>query len=104
VFGALVWIMVTALSGRKEAWDSEWYFSVGIPALCLVAGALGFTEPERPWRWGLMPMAGQAACLFSTQGIGNLWPLGLVVFGIFALPLMLTARLGAGLSKRFSQV
>jgi len=100
--GVLVWMLVSALSGRREAWDSDLYFSFGIPALCLVAGMFGFYEPDRPWRWGLIPMAGQALCMFGMQGIGNLFPLGLIAFGIFALPLILMAQLGAGLSRRFA--
>ena len=100
--GVLVWMLVIAVSGRREAWDSDLYFTLGIPALCLVAGMFGFYGPDRPWRWGLIPMAGQALCMLGMQGIGNLFPLGLIAFGIFAIPLILMARLGASLSRRFT--
>lgn len=98
--GVLVWIVVAAFSGRREAWDSELYFTFGIPALCLVAGILGFVEPARSWRWGMVPLLGQAVWLFTTQGFGNLWPLGLVTFGIFAVPSIVTARVGAAVATR----
>jgi hypothetical protein len=45
-------------------------------------------------------MLGQAMWMFASQNPGNLWPLGLVAFGIFAVPLIVTARIGAALSKR----
>src|SRR5690348_15131152 len=59
VLGALVWGVVSAVSGRKEAWDSSWYFSVGYPTICLMALAMGLVVPRRSWRWGVMPFAGQ---------------------------------------------
>ena len=76
------------------------YFSIGIPGLCVAAAVFGYLEPMNPWRWGLVPMLGQALWMFSGQELGNLWPLGLVTFGIFSIPLMIAAGVGAGLSKR----
>jgi hypothetical protein len=77
------------------------YLSLGIPGLCLAAAIFGFLEPKNSWRWGNIPMLGQAAWMFgSSQELGNLWPLGLVAFGIIAIPLIIAARIGAGLSKR----
>src|SRR5262245_34310230 len=59
VCGAAIWILIAPVSGRNEAWDSNLYFSVGIPAVCLVSMALAFFEPSEPWRWGVLPMVGQ---------------------------------------------
>ncbi|HSA61076.1 MAG TPA: hypothetical protein VLE03_02455 [Nitrospiraceae bacterium] len=95
VSGILVWALVSAWTGRREAWDSELYFQIGLPSLCVVSGVLGYFEPARPWRWGAVPLASQAAWMFATQGLGNLWPLGLIVSGVFAVPPILTARFGA---------
>ncbi len=93
--GVAVWVLVTSLSGRREAWDSELYFTIGIPALCLVAGILGYVEPHRPWRWGVVPLLGQFVWMLASQGPGNLLPLGVIVFGIFSIPSVITAKLGA---------
>ena len=57
--GAAIWILIAQVSGRNEAWDSNLYFSVGIPAVCLVSMAFAFFEPNRSWRWGVLPMVGQ---------------------------------------------
>jgi len=100
VSGMAVWILVCAYSGRREAWDSGLYFTVGIPVVCLVAGVLGYVEPERPWRWGIVPLIGQAVWMLVSQGVGNLLPLGLVVFGIFSIPSILTAIVGAAIVKQ----
>jgi len=97
--GILVWILVSSYSGRREAWDSALYFTFGIPALCLVAGVLGFVEPKKPWRWGIVPFLGQAIAMFTAQGFGNLWPLGMVAFGIFSIPSLITAKVGAAIAK-----
>ncbi|MBI3806686.1 MAG: hypothetical protein HY281_04100 [Nitrospirae bacterium] len=99
VSGILAWILISSFSGQTEAWDSELYLTLGIPALCLVAGALGFIEPKRSWRWGIIQILGQAVWMFASQGFGNLWPLGMVAFGIFAIPLIMAAGLGAWIAK-----
>jgi hypothetical protein len=99
VSGVLVWVLVSILSGQTEAWDSESYLFFGIPALCLVACTLGFIEPNQPWRWGIVQILGQAVWMFASQGVGNFWPLGMVAFGLFAIPLIVAAGLGALIAK-----
>ncbi|WHZ24405.1 MAG: hypothetical protein OJF47_003517 [Nitrospira sp.] len=98
--GTAVWAFIAAVSGRGEAWDSELYVTFGIPFLCLVAGLLGYLAPSHPWRWGVIPLVGQALWLFAAQGLGNLWVLGLVMFGIYAVPSIVAARLGAAVANR----
>jgi hypothetical protein len=100
VGGAAVWIFVAIASGRKEAWDSGVYFSVGIPAVCLISMAFGFFEPSRPWRWGVAPVVGQFVWMLLTQGPGNLLPLGMVVFGVLTIPPIIAARIGTSIAAR----
>jgi hypothetical protein len=50
--GAIGWLGISQLTHRREAWDSDLYFSLFIPALTLLVGALGFFAPHRAWRWG----------------------------------------------------
>lgn len=98
--GVLVWIVVSAVSGRSEAWDSHWYFSVGYPFICAVSMALGYLAPARSWRWGLAPFAGQFLWLLLTQGPGNLLPLGIIAFSVVSLPAVVAARVGAYVANR----
>jgi hypothetical protein len=100
LLGIAVWIAVSALSGRREAWDSAWYFSVGMPILCAGSMILAFCEPGRSWRWGVAPFAGQFVWMLVSEGPGNLLPLGIVAFGIFSLPAILAARAGAFLANK----
>ena len=102
--GIIVWIVVSKISHRSEAWDSQWYFTIGVPVVCVVSAMLGFIEPNRPWRWGSAPLAGQFVWMLVTQGPGNLLPLGIVVFGVLAIPSMLTARLGAVVGKMLRSI
>jgi len=98
--GVLVWIGISTATGRKEAWDSSWYFSIGIPVMCVVSMLLAFLAPIRSWRWGLAPFVGQFLWMLLSQGAGNLLPLGVVVFGVLSVPSILTARVGAFFGKK----
>jgi hypothetical protein len=95
ICGAMVWALVSAVTGKREAWDSGLYFSAGMPIICVVSAVLGFVEPSRSWRWGVTPLAGQFFWMLFTQGPGNLLPLGVVAFGILSVPSIITARIGA---------
>lgn len=95
VVGVVVWIVVSNATGKREAWDSDVYFSLGIPAVCLASFVLAMLEPRRSWRWGVLPLIGQFLTMLITQGVGNLLPLGIIVFGVLSVPSVLTARLGA---------
>jgi hypothetical protein len=48
--GVVVWVVVSEVSGRREAWDSPLYFSVGIPVLYVLTACLAYVEPDRSWR------------------------------------------------------
>lgn len=100
VTGILVWAAVSNATGRREAWDSQWYFLVSIPVVCIVSAVLGFVEPRRAWRWGVVPLVGQFSWMLFTQGPGNLLPLGVVMFGVLSVPSIITARIGAFLGSK----
>jgi len=98
--GAAIWILIAQVSGRNEAWDSNLYFSVGIPAVCLVSMAFAFFEPNRSWRWGVLPMVGQFVWMLISPGPGNLLPLGVIVFGVLSVPPIIAARIGAFIATK----
>jgi hypothetical protein len=102
ILGVAVWIVVSVLSGRREAWDSGWYFSAGMPIICAGSLVLAFCKPDRSWRWGVIPFAGQFIWMLAKDGAGNLLPLGIVAFGIFSLPAILAARAGAFLATKWA--
>lgn len=100
VIGAGVWVVVSTVSGRREAWDSESYFLIGMPVVCIASATLGFLEPSRPSRWGVAPLVGQFFWMLLSQGPGNLLPLGIVAFGVLSVPSIITARAGAFFGRR----
>lgn len=99
VAGASLWLGTSALTGRREAWDASAYWSVAYPLGVALSAGLGFMNPVRPWRWGLVVMLAQAVTLtFTAAGFGLL-PLGLILFGILAVPPMIAARLAAWMRR-----
>jgi hypothetical protein len=98
--GVVLWVATTAVSGRWEAWDASLYWTATYPAAIAVAGVLGYLAPQRAWRWGLAIMLAQAVTLTVAASSFGLLPLGLVVFGILAVPPMVAALLAARLRRR----
>jgi hypothetical protein len=98
--GTFVWIALSVTTGRKEAWDSPLYFSVGIPIVCAVSMVLAFFSPARSWRWGITPTAGQFLWMLVSQGPGNLLPLGIVAFGVLSVPSIITASIGCYFGRK----
>ena len=96
--GVLLWLTASLLTGKREPWDASVYWVVVYPLAIAIAAALGYRYPERPWRWAVALFEAQflAMCLRNGE-LGNLWPLGMALFGIIALPGVLAARLASRL-------
>ena len=99
-FGAALWAALVHVSGKREAWDSEIYFRIGLPVCYAVSGIFGFVEPHHSWRWGALPFVGQFMWMIVSAGVGSLMPLGAIAMGVFALPGVLLAILGAALARK----
>ena len=98
--GAATWLVVSLVTGRREAWDAGIYWALFYPLAILFCGLLGKRFPERPWRWALALFFAQCLAMALRSGeIGNLFPLGLIVFGALSLPAVAAAKFGARLSK-----
>jgi peptidoglycan/LPS O-acetylase OafA/YrhL len=94
--GTLLWLLTAALTGRSEAWDSPYYWSLAYPLSILLAGVVAYHAPRRAWRWGLAVMLVQALVMVLTSGGAfGLLPLGLLLFGVLSLPAMALAVLVA---------
>jgi peptidoglycan/LPS O-acetylase OafA/YrhL len=98
--GAILWISAAVLGGRTEAWDSPLYWSVAYPLGVVLAGALGYKFPEKAWRWAPAMMLAQACVLAVTAADFSLLPLGLILFGVLALPPMAVALAAARIRRR----
>jgi hypothetical protein len=98
VVGAATWLTVSTIGGRREAWDSDLYFSVALPAIGVLTALLGFLFPQRAWRWAFVPFGGQAMVALLQNPTGGLLPLGFIVFGFFGVACLIPAYVGAKLA------
>jgi hypothetical protein len=101
--GAAGWLFIGLVSHRREAWDSELYFTLFLPAAVLLVGTLAFLVPERSWRWAFAPFGGQAIVAFAQNPTANLMPLGLIVFAFFGAVCLVPATIGARLRRRIGR-
>jgi uncharacterized membrane protein YuzA (DUF378 family) len=101
--GFALWALIPILTGRREAWDSSIYFTVGIPTIAAVSGLLGYLLPNHWWHFGLAAFLSQAIYIIVKEPTANMLPPGLVVLAVFCLPSFATACLGARLSARLTK-
>ena len=99
IAGAGGWVLISLVSGRREAWDSELYFSWFLPALVVLVAVLGFLTPARPWRWGLVPFVAQAVILVAQNPSANLLPLGVIVLLVLGVSYIVPAWCGAAFRR-----
>jgi len=93
--GAGMWVVLGALTGQRETWDSTLYFRWLMPAVCVLCAGLAYLEPRRWLLLGFAPFAGQFAAMLATAGAVNLVPLGLLAFTVLSIPALALARLAA---------
>lgn len=97
--GAVLWVAAALVSGKREAWDGAVYWVLAYPAALLLCAWLGHAFPERSWRWPLVLFEAQFVAMGLRNGeLAGLWPLGMILFAVLALPGMLAARFGARLA------
>ena len=107
VAGVLSWDLVRLLGEKREAWDDPDYWVIAFPLMLFTALLLGFAFRDRPWRWVAAMIGAQAAwaLLLSViaDGAPNLFPLGLLMFALLALPCLLAAYAGKMLGERAAE-
>ncbi len=99
VAGAVGWLTITYATGRREAWDSEWYFGLFMPAIAVLVAWLGFLTPRHPWRWAFGPFAAQALVAVAQNPTGSLLPVGLLVFAVFGAICAVPALVGSAMRR-----
>ncbi len=102
--GFLVCLVISMATGRKEAWDSGVYFSVGIPVMCALMFAIGYRFPGRAWRWTLSMAVGQTIAMLSAGNSLSLWPLSLLAMTVLSMPQLLAGSIAGKLALKKSQV
>ena len=102
VVGLAIWLAVSAVSGKREVWESDYFYNVGFPCLALVSGVAGFLRPNRPWLWGIATVALQPLALYWGHNPfqGGIGAIGLFFFAAYSVALAFCAVGGAGLRQR----
>ena len=104
LIGATDWELTRRLGTRREAWDDPLFWELFYPLLLFAAFVLGLVWRERPWRWVVGLIAGQAAwslaLALAQDGVPNLLPLGLVMFALLGIPCLLAAYAGHWLGEK----
>jgi hypothetical protein len=98
--GVALELGIHALSGRREAWDSEQYWTIGIPAALAMSFALGFLSRGRNWIWTLVVSPSQVATMMVRSGeFGTLWPLTIALSALLSAPFVVSAFVGSRLRR-----
>ena len=100
IAGLAICLFITETSGRREAWDAPEYFTLGIPAMCLVIFALAYFFPQRAWRWALSMAIGQSVAMVMGGGSASLWPLAIIAMTVVSLPQFIVAMIASGIAKK----
>ena len=96
--GVALWFVSSLLTGKREPWDASAYWAVAYPLAILACAFLGRRYPERPWRWPLVLFEAQFIAMCVRNGeLGNLWPLGMLLFAVVSLPGIVAATVAARL-------
>lgn len=96
VTGVSLELIVHALSGRREAWDSAEYWTLGLPTAMVVSALLGFLSRRRDWTWTLVIVPSQVMTMMLRSGeLGGLWPLTVALSAVLSAPFVIAAFIGA---------
>lgn len=100
VTGVVLELWVAAAGGRREAWDSEIYWAIGVPAALAVSCAIGYLAGRRNWYWtGLIVPSQVLTMMVRTSGLSGLWPLAVVLSSILGLPFLVAGFVGSRMRR-----
>lgn len=84
------------LSGRREAWDSALYWTLGLPVVAALSVVIGLVSERSEWLWTFLIVPSQVTTMMVRSGeIGNLWPLAAALSSILSAPFVAAAFVGS---------
>jgi hypothetical protein len=96
VVGVALETGIHVLSGRREAWDSPEFWTIGIPGALVASIAIGFLSRSRNWIWTLVIVPSQVTTMIvRSEEIGGLWPLAVVLSSVLSVPFVIAAFVGS---------
>ena len=97
VTGVTLELGVALRSHRREAWDSEDFWMIGLPCALAACLAIGWGARDRDWRWTAAVVPAQVLTMMARNGdLGfNLWPLTVALSAILSAPFLGAAFIGS---------
>ena len=103
VAGAVIWGISALVIPKREPWDATVYWAVFYPLGIVAAAGLSLFDPSRPVLLALLVYETQFVGMNIRAGeLSNLWPLGMAMFAVMAVPAMIAAKLAARFSPAAS--
>jgi len=89
-------MVIHAMSGRREAWDSGLYWTLGLPIVAVLSLAMGWASQRSDWLWTFLIVPSQVTTMMVRSGeIGSLWPLAAALSSILSTPFVAAAFVGS---------
>ena len=83
--GVALELGVQIATGRREAWDSGIYWTVGLPTAVVIAAAIGYASVGTEWLATALIVPGQVFTMMVRSGeLGSLWPLAVALSAILS--------------------
>jgi hypothetical protein len=71
--GAIIEVAISTTTGARESWDTDIYWSVGLPVMIAANGIAGYFGEGKNILHGIFIVAGQCSALMAVAGeIGSL--------------------------------
>ncbi|MBI2427670.1 MAG: hypothetical protein HYV29_02540 [Ignavibacteriales bacterium] len=100
--GLIVWVLISMMTNRREAWDSDLFWSLGVPLMLLMNVVAAFVDPSKVVLKGMLSVVLQPVAMIVMAGeIGSMFPLGLILFGFMGLFYSVGGAIGAFFKKQF---
>lgn len=98
--GAALELGVQIATGRREAWDSGVYWTVGLPCAVVVAAAIGYGSVRTEWLSTALIVPSQVFTMMVRSGEpGGLWPLAVALSAILSAPFVAAAFVASRLAR-----
>jgi len=93
--GAALELGIQIATGRREAWDSGLFWTVGLPVALLASFAVGAFTRGRNWIWTVVIAPAQVfTMMVRSVELGGLWPLTLMLSAVLSAPFLFAAFVG----------
>ncbi|RZU38650.1 hypothetical protein EV700_2585 [Fluviicoccus keumensis] len=94
--GIALWGLTTLITHRREPWDNSAYWLFTYPLAIAAAILLSHRYPQQPAVLSLLVFESQfVAMAVNNREIGNLWPMGMMMFAVIAVPAILGSQWAA---------